>query len=96
MSKKKFDENAWYVNIIGGVAALVMAIMLSQESEERYEGYLNRTGRDLPSGKGGKLGLLVLKLIDMHGGKDLVISALIGGGILFFIWAYYKYRKRNK
>ncbi len=94
MNKRKFNVNAWYLDIIVGVLVLVLVLVFSYW--DGYKEHLNSTGRDLPSGKAGKLGLLVLKQLDSYGGKPLVIGVLIGFSMLCFWWGYRSYIKRNK
>ncbi len=94
MNRKKFNKDAWYLDIIVGVGVGVLVLMTKYWSG--YEDYLNRTGSDLPSGKAGKIGLLVLKQLDSYGGKPLVIGVLIGFSMLCFWWGYRSYIKRNK
>ncbi len=96
MSRKKFDHDAWYVNLIGGVLVLVLVLVLNYLTDDRYEELLNRTGKDLPSGKGGKLGLLIIKLLDIEGGRALITKVLVGFSLLCFWWGYRGYIKRNK
>jgi hypothetical protein len=85
MSNKK--ENAWYIDFIVGMLCLVLIWFINQN----YNEYMARTSSE--GGKGGKLGLLVLKSLDEIGGKELVISVLLIISFLCFWWAYRKYEK---
>jgi hypothetical protein len=88
---KKDKQDAWYVNLIMGFVILLTTFFINRS----YYGYLS-PNRELPSGKGGKLGLLVIKHLDNIGGKPLVFGSMIFLALLCFWWAYQKYQKDRK
>ncbi|MFA8435138.1 MAG: hypothetical protein ACEPOZ_11530 [Marinifilaceae bacterium] len=90
---KKFNENAWYVDLIMSFVSFGLAILFG--TMNGYEEYLSRQGNDLPSGKSGKVALLIMKLIDSIGGKSLVVGVFVFLGVLCIWWAYSKYQKKN-
>ncbi|SKB91461.1 hypothetical protein [Alkalitalea saponilacus] len=87
---KRNFEDSWYLNIIMGFVALVLAFLL----ESSYEKLLLEN-RELPRGKGPKLGLLILRQLDDVGGKSMVLSFLILIALFCFWWAYKKFMKEK-
>ena len=89
---KKFNEDAWYVDLIGCLVALSLAY--SMGTMEGYEEYINSS--ELPSGKSAKLGLYIMKLADGYGGKSLVVKICLGGALLALISSIRKYIKAKR
>jgi len=89
--RNRFDENAWYVDFIMGLVGIFTSIFL----HVNYESYLQSYTREMPSGKGAKLFMVVVKVLDNVGGKLLAIGVVVFFSFLFLFWAYRKYQKRH-
>ncbi len=90
--RKKFNEDAWYVTLIMGFVTIAFTVLVNSN----YDDYvLNKDERSI-FGKGGKIGLLFLRLLDSYGGKKLVILGLCIIALFFFYRAYRKYKNRYK
>jgi hypothetical protein len=87
--RNRFDENAWYVDFAVGVIGLLLSLHLFCN----YESYLTRIVGYIPSGKGAKFFLVIIKIFDRIGGKPVAVGAILFFSILFFWWAYRKYEK---
>lgn len=89
---KKDKQDAWYVNLIMGFVVLVGAYFLNRS----YDVVILPSDRDLPSGKEAKAFILILKELNLLGGKPLFFGSMIFLALLCFWWAYRKYQKDRK
>lgn len=92
VKRSKFDEKAWYVDFIVGVIGLSLSVYLYFN----YEAYLTNVRESMPSGKGAKFFMVIVKLFDNIGGKPMAIGIVLFLSVLFFWWAYRKYQKRRQ
>lgn len=86
--RNKFNEKAWYVDFGMGFLFIILNVYVSLD----YIDFMQES--KMPSGKGGKLGLAVLKYIYIRGGIQYVQISLLILAALSFYWAYSKYKRK--
>ena len=85
---KRIDQNAWYADMFVGLIAIVVLFF----ANIHYDMYIHPD--TMPSGKGGKALLLIMKKLDLIGGKLLVLGVLCLIALWAFVSAIKKYRKK--
>ena len=85
----KENLKKWYIDFIVGLISIMVTWII-------YFNYQYIFDEDLPSGKGAKLFLLIVKVLDKIGGKPLVIFLLVTFTMFVFYNSFKKLKNEKK